>query len=242
MFYLNFDVAEHIRKNLYIFIVIRENLINDSPSDFTCHVNLQNKDSEPYQVYIDYTIRYGVINDDDYVENEYIRNYFKMKYTDFMELFDKKSFNFTQELMKKKLRTELLDYIYRHKISRETKLYEIPKELLDPETNVLVAVDAFNQKVENLYKHLEQLFESDHPSDLTRFNTVDLNTLETISSDGHGLNLYLYLGNVYLKDKKLEYECDLPNEPYPEFISTFDEMFNNSQVGWLDDYPEVSVL
>lgn len=236
MFYLNFDVAEHVRKNLYAFIIIRENLIDASISDFTCHVNLR-KDSEPYQVYVDYITKYNFIDDDDDVAWDYIGNCFKMKYDDFMK-FDKKSYDFTQDLMEEKLRTELLDYVYSHKISRETKLYEIPKDLLDPETNVLVAVDEFNQKVENLHKHLEQLFESDHPNDLTGFNAVDLNTLKAISSDR--LNFYLYLGSVSLKDKKFEYEYDLPNKPYQEFISTFDEMPNNSPVGWLENYSEVT--
>ena len=221
MFTANTNVSEYIRKNIYTLAIFRHYLEQDSICDFNCNLYLEKKEKEPIRVFINYRIERNYINDDDYVDSDYHNGRFWMPYHDFMDLFYVKHSEFVSNLMKSKLRGELLDRIYHYRISGNTRLCDIPKKLLEPETNVLDCTEAYNTKIDNLRKHLSEVFDTDHPDDLSSFNAVDIGTLRDLTGD---CELYLESGTVKLEDKYLKYEFDEPLEPLPEFIETFDEI------------------
>lgn len=219
MFTSNTELSRIIRKNLFTFLILRDHL-DDCVCGFDCNLYIELKENEPYRVFVKYITKYNVIDDNDWVQVEHRIGSIFFEFSDFMKMFNKSHTEYIVDIMKSKLRGELLDRIYHAKIDGNTRLCDIPKRLLDPEVNVLDSVDAYNTKVENLRKHLRELFEKDS-DDLSSFNAVDLKTFSDISGDAE---LYLDSGVVKLENKHLHYTFDDPNEPLSEFIDTFDEI------------------
>lgn len=225
MFSSSTELSRDIRKNLYTFLVTRDN-VQDSVCGFDCNLWLEYRENEPYRVFVQYHTTYNYIDDYDDVCRD-IRSanlYFIFK--DFMQMFNQRYTEYVVDIMKSKLRGELLEKLYDKRIDGNTRLCDIPRKLLDPEVNVLDGTDAYNTKIDNLRKHLIEVFDTDHPDDLSSFNAVDIKTFRDITGD---CEIYLESGTVKLENKHLIYDFDTPNEPLPEFIDTFDEVEKKTQ-------------
>jgi len=224
MFTSSTELSRDIRKNLYTFLIVRDHL-DDCVCGFDCNLWLECKENEPYRVFVKYITKYNFIDDDDSVGVDRRIGSIFFEFPDFMKLFNQSHTEYVVDIMKSKLRGELLDRLYDKRIDGNTRLCDIPRKLLDPEVNVLDCTDAYNTKIDNLRKHLIEVFDTDHPDDLSSFNAVDIKTLRDITGD---CELYLESGTVKLENKHLLYDFDEPNDPLPEFIDTFDEIEKNT--------------
>jgi hypothetical protein len=224
MFTSSTELSRDIRKNLFTFLVTRDN-VQDSVCGFDCNLWFEYRENEPYRVFVQYHTTYNYIDDDDDVCRDIRSANLYFNFNDFMQMFNQRYTEYVVDIMKSKLRGELLEKLYDKRIDGNTRLCDIPKKLLDPEVNVLDCTDAYNTKIGNLRKHLIEVFDTEHPDDLSSFNAVDIKTLSDITGD----EIYLWSGTVKLENKHLLYDFDTPNEPLPEFIDTFDEVDKNTQ-------------
>lgn len=211
MFYTNTVVADNIRQNIFTFAMVLQDLTHESISDFTCHVNLLKDDSD--RVFVDYIVRYE--SDDEEIT---VHNNFYCDYDKFIATFDKDPKEYTYNLLKVVLQEELTDAIDRRgSMDTYTRLIDIPKDLLNGE--ILENIRAFNKKVIRVRKHLEKLFQTDNPDDLSILSEDERKTLEMLANKGW----FFEVGSVLIEDNKLVYQPDII-EPVNEFIRTFDEL------------------